>query len=190
MKPIERILAVVDFSPLSDEALRVAVFLAQKVKGRLFALHVVSQSPFDGHFFGPVGVDLINQLEKMASRELTSRISVFAEAGIEVNSEVRVGVPFVDVIRFSKQQKAQFLTVGAHGREEIDAEVLGSIAENIIRKSDCPVWVVRGEFREPHKILLLTDLSEEARAGFRLGLFLARLLGAKAHLIHVFEFPY
>jgi len=190
MKPIERILAAADFSDASQEALKAALFLTQLVKGRLQAVHVVSQTPFGGHFFGPVLIQLANQLEKKALDELTLRLASLSQAGQEISAEVRVGVPFVELIRAAKEKKVQFLVAGAKGENVGLTAILGSTAENLIRKSECPVWIVRGSFQPPRKILLLTDLSEEARAGFRLGLFLAKLFGASAHLLHVFESPF
>src|SRR5215467_7971681 len=82
MKSIERVLAAVDFSASSNEALEAAALLSQKVKGRLIALHVVRQTPFEGHFFGPVSVNLVNQIESKAQEELKSRLSRFSQEGI------------------------------------------------------------------------------------------------------------
>jgi len=187
MRPIERILAAVDFSVLSDEALKAASYLARLVKGRLWGLHVVKQTPFEGHFFGPVNVNLINQIELTASAELKVRMSKVVEEGTESTAWVQVGIPFVEIIRYAKQQKIQCLVAGAHGRGDLEDFIFGSVAENLIQKADCPVWIIRKKFRPPKKILLLTDLSENSRAGFRLGLFLTKLFDASAHLLHVFE---
>lgn len=190
MRPIERILATVDFSSPSDQALRAAFYLTEKVKGKLWAMHVVSQAPFDGHFFGSSGVELMNQIESEASRELQSRVMALGQSTQETNLMVKVGVPYVDLIRFARQQKIQFIIAGTHGRVGWERTLLGSVAETLIRKSEVPVWVVKKDFSPPKKILLLTDLSEAARAGFHLGLFLAKLFGASVHLLHVSETSY
>ncbi|MFO1520393.1 MAG: universal stress protein [bacterium] len=190
MKPIERVLVAYDFESSSEEALKAAAFLCHRLKGRLTALHIVSQTPFEGHFFGPVSVDLVNQIERKASEELTRRVKDIVGQDLEVIDQVTVGVPFVDLLRFAKQQKAQFLFVGTHGRGSVEKLLLGSVAESTVRKSECPVWVMRGAFSPPRKILLLTDLSENGKWGFRLGLFLAKIFGAAVHLLHVFEKPY
>jgi len=187
---IERILATVDFSVLSEEVLKAAALLSRKVKGRLTALHVVRQTPFEGHFFGPVSVNLVNQIESKALEELKIRLLKVVgagEEGTEFVEWVQVGIPFVEIVRYAKQQKIQIIVAGAHGRPTFEDFSLGSVAENLIQKAECPVWMLRGEFSVPKKILLLTDLSEHARAGFRLGLYFARLFEASVHLLHVFE---
>ncbi len=189
MKPIERILAAVDFSVSSEEALKTALYLGQAVKGRVKALHVVSQTPFQGHFFGELNVGLVNQIEQKAVEELDRRVQRLKTGNQEVESLIQVGVPFIDLVRYAKQHKIHFMVAGSQDRGWGERVLLGSVAEGLMRKSSCPVWIVKKKFHPPKKILILTDLSENSRAGFTLGLFLARLLETSVHLLHVFEFP-
>jgi len=190
MKPIERILAPIDFSNHGEHAVKAASFLAKHLKAKLSILHIVNQAPFDGHFFGPASVDLVNQIEEKARVELSNAVQQWTRGEQEAQIEVDVGVPYVDILRYAKNQKSQFLVVGTHGREGLERMVLGSVAETLVQKSEVPVWVVKGEFRPPQRLLLLTDFSAASRAGFALGLFLAKLFGASVHLLHIYEFPY
>ncbi len=189
MKPIERILCAVDFSPLSIEALKAAFALAEKVRARVSALHVVSQTPFEGHFYGPAAVDFIQQIERETSEELLSQIHALKRDDQEVSAFIKSGSPFLEVIRTARQLKSNFLFMGGHEKGELYRVLLGSVAENILRKSEWPVWVVKKEFTPLKKIFILTDLSEHSRPGFNLGLFLARIFSASVHLVHVFDPP-
>src|SRR5260370_994062 len=109
MKTMERILAAGDFSALSEEALKVGMYLTQKLNGKFSALHVVNQTPFEGHFFGPISVDLTNQIEAKASEELKSWVLKSVPEGVETTEWVEVGIPYVEIIRYAKQQKIQCL---------------------------------------------------------------------------------
>ncbi len=190
MKPIERILAAVDFTNYGEETVKAATYLSKHLKAKLTLLHIVNQAPFDGHFFGPASVDLMNQIEEKARVELSRAVKQWVGQDQEMHLEVDVGVPYVDILRYAKGQKSQFLVVGTHGREGFDRLLLGSVAETMVQKSEIPVWVVKGKFQAPKKILILTDFSTASRAGFALGLFLAKLFGARVDLLHVYEFPY
>ncbi len=190
MKPIERILAAVDFSESSQETVQAASYLAKGVKAKLTILHIVNQAPFDGHFFGPTSVELMNQVEEKARVELTSAVKEWVEEGQEAQVEVDMGVPYVDILRYAKNQKFQFLVTGTHGRHGLDRILLGSVAETLLQKSEVPVWIVKGKFSPPRRLLLLTDFSAASRAGFSLGLFLAKLFSSRVDLLHVYEFPY
>lgn len=190
MKPIERVLAAVDFTQYGEQAVKTALFLSKNLKAKTTVLHIVNQAPFDGHFFGPASVDLMNQVEEKARVELAKTVNSWTSGETEVQIEVDMGVPYVDILRFAKNQKSQFLVIGSHGRKGLEHLLLGSVSETIVQKSEVPVWVVKGEFRAPKKILLLSDFSNASRAGFALGLFLAKIFGASVHLLHVYELPY
>lgn len=190
MKPIERVLAAVDFTNYGKQTVKAAVFLSKALKAKPTVLHIVNQAPFDGHFFGPASVDLMNQIEVKAREELAKAVQEWTQGEPEIHLEVDMGVPYVDILRFAKSQKSQFIVLGTHGHKGLEHLLLGSVAETVVQKSEVPVWVVKGEFREPKKILLLTDFSAASRAGFALGLFLAKIFGASVHLLHVYELPY
>ncbi len=193
MKPIERILATVDFSDLTDEVLKAALDCSVHLKAKVTALHVVHQTPFDGNFFGPMNLEIVEEIEKKALQELEKRVmglqSVEASRSIEKNCSVQVGIPYVDILRIAKQQKIQLLITGSHGRSGFKRLLLGSVAESLVRKSECPVWVVKKDFHPPKKILVLTDLSESSRTGINFGVFWAKLYGASVHLVHAFLPP-
>lgn len=190
MKPIERILAAVDFTNYGEETVKAASYLSKHLKAKLTVLHIVNQAPFDGHFFGPASVELMNQVEEKARVELSKALQQWAGESQEIQVEVDMGVPYVDILRYAKNQKSQFLVLGTHGRGGFERLLLGSVAETVVQKSEVPVWVVKGKFQAPKKILILTDFSAASRAGFALGLFLAKLFGSTVHLLHVYEFPY
>lgn len=190
MKPIERILAAIDFSNYGEETVKAASYLCKMLKAKLTVLHIVNQAPFDGHFFGPASMDLMNEVEEKARVELSKAVKNWIGEEQEAQIEVDMGVPYVDILRYAKSIKCQFLMMGTHSREGLDRILLGSVAETLMQKSEVPVWTVKGKFAPPRKILLPIDFSNASRAGFTLGLFLAKLLGASVHLLHVYEFPY
>lgn len=190
MKPIERILTAIDFSEHGKEAVYASACLARNLKAKLTVLHIVNQAPFDGHFFGPASVDFMNQIEEKARVELSQAVKGWLGEEQEAQIEVDVGVPYVDILRYAKNQKSQLLVLGSHGRAGLERLWLGSVAETVVQKSEMPVWVVKGNFQFPKNILLLTDFSPASRAGFALGLFFAKLFGARVHLLHVYEFPF
>lgn len=195
MKPIERILAAIDLSEISEEVLKASSFLAEKIEetGKppvLSVLHVVHQIPFEGHFFSPLDPILIQQIEEQAKIECEKKVQSFIRKNKTISTEVKIGIPSVDLIRFAKQHKVQFVVAGTHNRKGFERFFLGSVAETITKQSDCPVWIVKDKFKSPQKILLLTDFSQNSKSGFMLGLFLAKLFHASVHLLSVFELPF
>ena len=109
MKPIERILACVDFSDLTDDILKAALNCSVQLKAKFTALHVVHQTPLDGNFFGPMNLEIVEEIEKKALQELEKKVmalqSAEASRSIEKNCSVQVGVPYVDILRVANNKK-------------------------------------------------------------------------------------
>ncbi len=54
-----------------------------------------------------------------------------------------VGVPFEEIVRVAKEEHADMIVMGAHGRSGLNRVLLGSVAERVIRLAPCPVLTVR-----------------------------------------------
>jgi nucleotide-binding universal stress UspA family protein len=59
--------------------------------------------------------------------------------------EIRIGVPFLEIIRYAKEQDIDLIVVGTHGRSGLSHVLLGSVAERVVRKAPCPVLTVHPE---------------------------------------------
>jgi nucleotide-binding universal stress UspA family protein len=84
------------------------------------------------------------EMDKWAAEE-TGRVK-------DVEKLVERGVPFVEIIRTSRERNADMIIIGTHGRTGIDHMLFGSTAEKVVRKAPCPVLTVRiagKEFKMP-----------------------------------------
>lgn len=50
---------------------------------------------------------------------------------------------FYEIIQAAREESADLIVMGTHGRRGFDHLILGSTAENVVRKSPCPVLTVR-----------------------------------------------
>lgn len=53
---------------------------------------------------------------------------------------VRKGAPFLEIIRYAKEKDIDLIV--KHGRTGLTHLLLGSVAENVVRKAPCPVLTV------------------------------------------------
>ena len=56
---------------------------------------------------------------------------------------MRRGAPFLEIIRYAKENDVDLIVLGTHGRSGLAHVLLGSVAERVVRKSPCPVLTVR-----------------------------------------------
>jgi nucleotide-binding universal stress UspA family protein len=95
-----------------------------------------------------------------------------------------------------EQKKADLIVLGTNGRRGIGKFILGSVAEEILRRAKCPVLTVGpyapseaprdAKFR---KIVYATDFGDGAPAAARYAVALAEEHQAHLTLLHVIEHP-
>ena len=145
MNAPKRILVPIDFSEISDAAVRYAVILAGALDAGLDLLHVAENplaaiTPANGYAMPP---DFLQEMEEGARERLEHVLTVDAQSRFRARLEVREGSPFVEIVRFAREQQIDLIVMGTHGRGPIAHMLLGSVAEQVLRKAACPVLVVR-----------------------------------------------
>jgi len=135
---LKRVLVAFDFSPPSQRALEVAARVAQECGATLFPLYVAEHVVFfdeavtcPGHL---VLEQLKEKLEQLARNQLTPATAVFPQ--------VAVGKAWSHIVDLAKEQEADLIVIGTHGRTGLKHVLLGSTAEQVVRHAPCPVLVV------------------------------------------------
>ncbi|MHC4717513.1 MAG: universal stress protein, partial [Planctomycetota bacterium] len=119
MAEIKRILYATDFSDLSAYALHYAAYLAEKCGAELHCLHVVDDSY---QYWLSMEVTTIpagppvDELLAAARKQLEEFLADKVPAGVSVTRKVLSGRPFVEIIRFARQQEMDLIVLGTHGR--------------------------------------------------------------------------
>ncbi len=62
---------------------------------------------------------------------------------VEYRTEVAVGRPDREIVRFAEREGVDHIYVGSHGRGGVPRVLLGSVAERVVRRAPVPVTVVR-----------------------------------------------
>src|SRR5271166_2322970 len=137
LKP-RSILIATDFSEASEKALRYSLALARFYESKFCLAHVVSSLGLN-----MVGPDAVAACEEAVLREAAglerSLVQRGALNGIQHKFIVRQGELWPELREIIRQESADLLVVGTHGRHGIAKLFFGSIAEQIFRQADCPV---------------------------------------------------
>ena len=64
--------------------------------------------------------------------------------GIKVESFLRVGYPFDEIVLMANHFDIDLIIIGSHGRGGISRLLVGSTAERVVEHAPCPVLVVKG----------------------------------------------
>ena len=146
------ILVAIDFSAASDKALLYGRELARLMCAKLHVIHVVRDmvaagmmSPTDVAEIGRVQRDL----ETSARKRLRALIDDGADRDTSPTIVVRVGSsPATEILDYVKEYPIGLVVVGSHGQSAVAHLLLGSVAEQIVRRATCPVLTVRSRERD------------------------------------------
>ena len=146
---VKKILAPIDFSELSMEAMRGAMELAKDVGAEVHLVHVIAPH----HTFVPL--PLATNAEQ--SRELVREAAMLEQAEEELKrikkdefggskkvvTFAEVGHPLQKLLEYAKRNEIDLILLATHGRTGAEQILIGSVAEKIVRNAPCSVLVFR-----------------------------------------------
>lgn len=150
----ERILVALDGSRLAERVLPSIEPLAQKFGSRVILLRVAT--PVYAPSATAVAAGVVSAKESSAAgttvredlrRESMSYLATvqrrLEKAGLTVQSECPEGPPSEVILRCARRLGVDLIALTTHGRTGVDRLLLGSVAEDVIRQTPCPVHLVR-----------------------------------------------
>jgi nucleotide-binding universal stress UspA family protein len=188
---IHKVLCPIDFSPGSDQALRVAVQVATEHDAELVILHAWYVPPlsFAGEY--PLPPEVIQQMSDDAELGLAAAAREAANLGAKrVSTRIRTGLPWSTIVD-TATDGIDLIVIGTHGRTGLGRVLLGSVAEKVIRHAPCSSLAVRPDtVAKPFvHALCPTDFSTSSSYAMKLATEIVRPDGGSIDLAHVLELP-
>lgn len=186
------ILSATDLSAHSLQAVDRAADLATTTGARHTVLHALGLDAL-----GPLRNLLGERADSVAHTAVQQQQAALAAAmadparhpGPAPTLRVEEGLASRVVPALVRETDTDLVVVGARGQSLLRRLVVGSTASHLMRRSHCPVLVVKNPFQQPYRrVLLPMDFSP----GSALALALARELAPRADLVllHAFDVPF
>lgn len=189
---IKTILFATDFSDAAKRAQSYATGLANRFRAKLFVVHA-NEPP--NYALRPENWRDANAASAAEMRELQKSLTA-AFPGFETQFCLDEGSAWQAVESVLEKNKIDLIVLGTRGRTGIGKLLLGSQAEEILRRAPCPVLTV-GPYSQPmtgkegelEEVLYATDFSPESQAAAPYAVSMALTLQAHLNLLHVVEVP-
>lgn len=162
MKPIKRILAATDFSPLGNAAVQRANMLAERQKAELHVVHAFPKLGTLNAILG-TGDDLHGELRVGAQEHLEDLIRQAGAGAATINAQVLEGSAAEAISIAAADFSPDLIVIGAHAKGAVQQFFLGGTASRILMRASCPVLVVRQPAQADYaRVLAAVDLEPDS----------------------------
>ena len=144
---LKTILAPVDFSDFSSNALDVAADLASRLGAELILVNIVPAIPDL-----PSSVSILKEgeydesLHGAAEKRLSDLAAGLSAKNVKVRTEVgtanEVGM---EIVRIANHESAGMIVIATHGMTGWRRIPFGSVAKKVVEEAECPVLVLRAQ---------------------------------------------
>ena len=181
---VENILFATDLDPSAQTTLFYALDLARRYNAKLYTVNVLPHMPF---------VEATEPDPEQIKATAKEELKIMAESFTDIKHEELVAqgeVPDV-IAALAHEHNIDLIVIGTGGREGLGKLLLGSVAEAVFRRAECPVltvgphaaqWATAGRLQH---ILYATDFGAESVHALPYALSLAEENRARLTLLHV-----
>lgn len=139
MLQLKTILHPTDFSPQSQQAFHLACSLARDHGGGIVLLHVQEPPPVAEGGMVPLPPPM------QTRQQLDEALAAIRPTDPQVKIERRVeeGLAANTILAVAEETRCDLIVLGTHGRTGLSRLLMGSVAEQVVRKAPCPVLTVK-----------------------------------------------
>jgi nucleotide-binding universal stress UspA family protein len=140
----KRALVPLDGSPVSESIMPFVLQIAGPLGMSVILLRVLEPMPplvADG--MQPVIMDDIPARTQDAEEYLAPLAATLRSRGVDVSWAVRHGLPDKEILAATREAGADVIAMSTHGRSGIGRLLFGSVAEQVLRQADVPVFMIR-----------------------------------------------
>lgn len=196
MLNVKKVLFPTDFSRCAGQAITHAIHLAKKYGAEMHMLHAVVLHEDDPnnplHHF-PEMDEIIARLNESIEARMDSEIEANQAVVLNIKKVQRRGIsPATVILDYAQENDIDLIVMGTQGLRGLTHFLMGSVAEEVVRLANCPVFTVR-EKKDPkpiadfQRILTPIDFSEHSKKAISYAKVMAESYGAKLQILHVIE---
>jgi nucleotide-binding universal stress UspA family protein len=181
----DHILVGVDGSDESKRAARYGLELATRVDASVTAVHVVEQGTLEL----TQGSSEASELHEERAAVLAELEAIADEVGQAIETELLEGNPAKRLTAYGNETDADLVVLGRQGISGVKRRLLGGTTEQVLYRSEQPVFVVPDatESFAADRLLVPTDGSENAARALPHAAELSRIDGGHVDLLNVID---
>jgi len=138
---LKKILNPVDGSDPSIHSTQYAIELAQKFDALVVLLHCHERFPVV--LSEPYFQQAINEIMKTSEDLVKPFEEMLEKGGVEYEIRILEGIPGTTIAKVAKIEEIDLIIMGSRGVSDFQGLLLGSVAHQVLHKSECPVFIAK-----------------------------------------------
>ena len=143
---IKRILCPIDFSEFNHAANEYASMLAESTGAQI--IYMFTFLP-DVYQIPPAFFDA-DKIEKEHIEQMKEFIKP-TNPEVEASYVLEFGVAAEQIVNYANENNIDLVVMGTHGRTGLRRALMGSVAEAVVRRAECPVLAIKSDNKVPAK---------------------------------------
>lgn len=141
---VERILVPVDFSENSNKIVQYGSFVAKQFEAEIHLLFVAQIFQDYSEFFVPhmPVIQFEEDLIASAEKRMVSFVEENMGKDFPGSAKVQAGDAAEVIIEYVEEKNIDMIVMGTHGYKGLEKVLFGSVAEKVVKMSNCPVLTV------------------------------------------------
>jgi nucleotide-binding universal stress UspA family protein len=192
---MKTILVPTDFSKVAQTATKVAIEIAKKASAKLLLLHIIERpDPVSFNIEGQISEPnnwedklFTAKLIEKAKKEMAATTDLASLEGVTVKTEMRLGNPFHGMRNVITEHDVDLVVMGTSGRSKLEAMIIGSNTEKVIRHSACPVLTIHEKPGNTNfkNIVYATAMSDDEKEFATVIKNTQAIYGSTVHLVRI-----
>lgn len=186
---MKRILVPTDFSEYAYAAAETAARIAKRTGARVYLIHVINILEYGDEEETAKKIFIM----KLVRKRMEEMVNQPFFEGVNVVEALSFDLIYENISKQAIKHEIDLIVMGSHGAHGLQELIFGSNAQKILRRSECPVLVVKKlpEKDEVKNLVFVSNFEPEVETAFINVQRFAEIYGAKIHLLKVctpFEF--
>lgn len=144
----KRILVGCDFSPDSSLAFEYGLSLAQEFQSELHLVHVIRPSLYEDLLKTGSHPDETKNLRDQLKERLSAQVPQEAYHWCSPKISLMAGQPHEELTKYAVLHETDLIVLGIRGRSLVEALLVGSTTDRVVRQAPCPLLAVGSAARE------------------------------------------
>ena len=141
----QNILVPVDLSAQSTRAFKVALDIAKKYNSKLTLLTCLEIDTWHHQYFDSrASAAIVKKQKKVVEKHFEKLESLAKKNNVSVQTRILTTESSAnDIVRFAKSKKCDLIVIGSHSKTGFNKWLLGSVANGVSQKANCPILIIK-----------------------------------------------